>query len=194
MDAAELVQRLHEQRLTTMALADQIKEDRWRDPILPGGRTLHDLLAHLVAWDEWAYAVFDISRVRDELPPVLLNAPRDADAYDARHEKRMRNLTRDDILGTLQAGHGQLLKGAMAAGGAEWAERCFPDLAAALPPRGDAPAIAGEPPKGPSVGSILAGLLDHEAAHDRELMAAFGIEPHLERFGKPADDSPEGEE
>jgi hypothetical protein len=45
---------LHEQRLTTLALADQIKEDRWREPLLPGGRSLHDLLSHILGWDEWA--------------------------------------------------------------------------------------------------------------------------------------------
>ena len=65
-----LVQRLREQRLATLSLADQIKEDRWREPSLPADATLHDLLADVLAWDEWAVAVFEISLMRD-LPAVL---------------------------------------------------------------------------------------------------------------------------
>ena len=60
MNATDLVQRMREQRLTTLALADQIGEERWREPALPGG-SIHDVLAHLLGWDEWAMAVFDIS-------------------------------------------------------------------------------------------------------------------------------------
>ena len=67
--ADAVVQQLREQRLTTLSLADQIKEDRWRESVLPGDTTLHDLLAHVLAWDEWAVAVFEISLIRD-LPNV----------------------------------------------------------------------------------------------------------------------------
>ena len=50
---------------------------------MPGERTLHDLLAHLLGWDEWAVGVFEISALR-ALPPVLIEALRDVDDYNAR--------------------------------------------------------------------------------------------------------------
>ncbi|MGE5335659.1 MAG: hypothetical protein ACM3N4_13235, partial [Nitrososphaerota archaeon] len=64
MNKDNILRALREQRLTTLALADQIKDDRWREPLLPGGRSLHDLLSHILAWDEWAVGVFEISRLR----------------------------------------------------------------------------------------------------------------------------------
>ena len=36
MERQEIGRRLREQRLTTLALADQIREDRWRSQLLPG--------------------------------------------------------------------------------------------------------------------------------------------------------------
>lgn len=182
MDAAELAQALRVRRLTTLALADQITEDRWRDPALPGGRTIHDLLAHLIAWDEWAFAVIDISQVRD-LPPVLLNALRDGDAYNAKHEKRMRNLTRDDMLSALQSVPQRLLKVAMASGGEEWDRRRIEDLAGLMPVAGGA-RPEGEPPRAPSVRGILRMLMAHEAEHDQQIMDTFGIQPNLEQFAE----------
>ena len=181
MDAAELPQALRMRRLTTLALADQIKEDRWRDPVLPGGRTLHDLLAHLIAWDEWAFAVIDISQTRD-LPPVLLNAVRDIDAYNAKHERRMRNLTRDDMLSALQSVPDRLLKVAMASGGEAWDQRRIAELAGLMP--GARPA-QDEAPRAPSVRGILRTLMAHEAEHDQQIMDTFGIQPNLEQFADP---------
>ena len=102
METAEIVQGLREQRLTTLALADQIGDDRWWEPLLPGEATLHDMLAHLLGWDEWATAVFEISAYR-ELPDVLVDAARDVDGYNARTQTRYRPLTRDDLLGGLQS-------------------------------------------------------------------------------------------
>ena len=99
---------LREQRLTTLALADQIKEDRWREPLLPGDRSLHDLLAHILGWDEWAVGVFEISRLR-ALPPVLIDALRDVDAYNARAMRRYANITRDDLMSALQASPDRVL-------------------------------------------------------------------------------------
>ena len=78
---------MREQRLTTLALADQIKDDRWREPLLPGERSLHDLLAHLLGWDEWAVGVFEISRLA-RAAAVLIDALRDVDAYNARAMRR----------------------------------------------------------------------------------------------------------
>lgn len=185
MDAAELPQALRMRRLTTLALADQIKEDRWRGPVLPGGRTIHDLLAHLIAWDEWAFAVIDISQVRD-LPPVLLNAVRDIDAYNAKHEKRMRNLTRDDMLSALQSVPERLLKVAMASGGGEWDRRRIEELAGLMPVAGGVrPAEGDEAPRAPSVRGILRTLMAHEAEHDQQIIDTFGIQPNLEQFADP---------
>ena len=65
MEPDEIIQRYRERRLTTLVLADQIADDRWREPALPGGRTIHDQLTHLIGWDEWAAAVFDLSLIRD---------------------------------------------------------------------------------------------------------------------------------
>jgi hypothetical protein len=179
VDADEIIQRYRERRLTTLALADQVAEDRWREPALPGGRTIHDLLAHFIAWDEWAAAVFDLSRVRDDLPLVLINALRDVDAYNDRNVARMRNLTRDDLLAALQEANPRVLKSATAAGGAEWHQRRIAALLRigplAAPP-------SGEPPRPSSVGTILRILMAHEAEHDQEIMDAFGIKPNLERF------------
>src|SRR5262245_46575313 len=125
MDADELVQGLRERRLTTLALADQIHEDRWREPALSDGRTIHDLLAHILGWDEWAVAVFDISQIRD-LPSFLVDALRDDDGVDRYNEKavaRYQRLTRDDLLAALQSATPRLIKSAMAGGGAEWSRR-----------------------------------------------------------------------
>jgi hypothetical protein len=183
----EIIQRYRERRLTTLALADQIAEDRWREPALPGAQTIHDQLTHLIGWDEWAAAVFDLSRVRDELPPVLLNALTDVDAYNARSVSRMRNLTRDDVISALQEANPRVLKSAMAAGGEQWAAHRI----AALPRTGflaarPNPAHPDEPPRAPSVGAILRLLMAHEGQHDRELMDAFNIQPNLERLGLPS--------
>ncbi len=171
---------LREQRLTTLALADQIKEDRWREPLLPGDRSLHDLLAHILAWDEWAVGVFEISRLR-ALPPVLIDALRDVDAYNARAMRRYANITRDDLMSALQASPDRVLASAIGPGGENWQERRFPELAHArtLDAQKDESVITS---RGPSVGGLLRVLLRHEMSHNQEISAAFGITPDLERF------------
>jgi len=178
METDELVRRLRERRLTTLALADQIKEDRWREPALPGERSIHDLLSHILAWDEWAVAAFEISAHR-ELPPVLRRALADVDAFNAKAVTRHRGISRDDLLSGLQAANPRLLSSARVGGGAEWEKRRIERL---LPED----VIAGGPPnrthKAPSVRSILRMLLEHEAEHDQEIMDAFGITPNLERL------------
>ncbi len=171
---------LREQRLTTLALADQIKEDRWREPLLPGERSLHDLLAHILAWDEWAVGVFEISRLR-ALPPVLIDALRDVDAYNARAMRRYANITRDDLMSALQASPDRVLASAIGPGGGNWQERRFPELAHArtLDAQKDESVVTS---RGPSVGGLLRVLLRHEMSHNQEISAAFGITPDLERF------------
>ena len=176
METDELVRRLREQRLTTLALADQIKEDRWREPALPGERSIHDLLSHILAWDEWAVATFEISAHR-ELPPVLRRALADVDAFNAKAVARHRGISRDDLLSGLQAANPRLLSSARVGGGVEWEMRRIEGL---LPED----VIAGGPSnrKAPSVRGILRMLQEHEAVHDQEIMDAFGITPNLERL------------
>jgi len=178
MDVAEVVQRLREQRLTTLALADQIGEDRWREPLLPGDTALHDLLAHLLGWDEWATAVFEISAYRD-LPDVLIEAARDVDAYNARTQARYRPLTRDDLLGGLQSATPRVIAAATGRGEPGWETRRLPqltqeDVGAKRQPDGTI--------RPPSVRGILRLLLNHEQEHDDEISAAFGVTANLERF------------
>lgn len=181
---------LREQRLTTLALADQIKDDRWREPVLPGERSLHDLLSHILAWDEWAVGVFEISRLRS-LPPVLIEALRDVDAYNARAVRRYANITRDDILSALQASPDRVLASAIGPGGQSWQERRFPELAhaGAIASGKDESVVTS---RGPSVGGLLRLLLRHEMSHQQEISEGFGIEPHLERFREDGEDGDEG--
>lgn len=176
----DILHALHKQRLTTMALADQIKEDRWKEPLLPGDRSLHDLLAHILAWDEWAVGVFEISRLR-ALPPVLIDALRDVDAYNARAMRRYANITRDDLMSALQASPDRVLAGAIGPGGEHWRERRFPELAHAgkLADQKDESVVTS---RGPSVGGLLRLLLRHEASHDEEISRVFEITPNLEQF------------
>jgi hypothetical protein len=178
METGEIVQGLREQRLTTLALADQIGDDRWWEPLLPGDATLHDLLAHLLGWDEWATAVFEISAYR-ELPDVLVDAARDVDGYNARTQARYRPLTRDDLLGGLQSATPRVITSAIGRGEAGWETRrisqlIYEDVGAKREPDG-----AMRPP---SVRGILRLLLNHEREHDEEISAAFGVTANLERY------------
>jgi hypothetical protein len=178
----DIAQALPEQRFRTLALADQIGEDRWREPLLPGGRSLHDQMAHLLAWDEWATGVFDISALR-ALPPVLVEALRDSDEYNARTERRFRGLGRDDVLVALQGTPERVLASAMSSAprGQPWEEHRIAELAGLrIPPA--YPTGTSDDARGPSVGQILLHLLEHERIHAAEIGAAFGIEPHIERF------------
>src|SRR5262249_35432553 len=188
MDADELIQRLRERRLTTLALADQISEERWREAALPGGRTIHDLLAHILGWDEWAVAVFDISQIRD-LPPVLLDALHDVNGYNEKAVARFQRLTRDDLLAALQSANPRAIKSAMSVRGAEWTTRRIQDLASAVPTANGATPTNSEQRRAPSVRAILRMLESHEDEHDHELMAAFGIAPHLEQLGDSSGDA-----
>jgi uncharacterized damage-inducible protein DinB len=176
----DILHALREQRLTTLALADQIKEDQWREARLPGERSLHDLLAHMLAWDEWAVGVFEISQLR-ALPPVLIDALRDVDAYNARAMRRYAKITRDDMLSALQAAPDRVLASAVGPGGEHWPERRFPELAHArtLTDQKDESVVTS---RGPSVGGLLRLLLRHETGHNQEISAAFAITPDLERF------------
>lgn len=177
MEHDDLIQRLREQRLTTLTLADQIKDDRWREPALSGGRTIHDILSHILAWDEWGIAVFEISAIR-ALPPVLARALEDVDDFNARAVKRFRNLTRDDLLSALQTANPRLIASARQTGGAEWATRRIPDLAR----RRDGDGTAGEEPRhAPSVRGILRSLAHHEQSHAQEIMDTFSITAQIEK-------------
>ena len=48
MAEEDLIQQAREQRLMTLALADQINGVRWSEPALPGGVTPHAMLSHLL--------------------------------------------------------------------------------------------------------------------------------------------------
>ncbi len=178
METAEIVQGLREQRLTTLALADQIGEDRWREPLLPGGATLHDMLAHLLGWDEWATAVFEISAYR-ELPDVLVEAAKDVDAYNSRTQARYRPLMRDDLLGGLQSATPRVVAAAMGRGEPGWetrriAQLTYEDVGAQRQEDGTI--------RPPSVRGILRLLLNHEREHDEEISATFGVTANLEQY------------
>jgi len=178
METAEIVQGLREQRLTTLALADQIGDDRWWEQSLPGGGTLHDLLAHLLGWDEWATAVFEISAYR-ELPDALIDAARDVDGYNARTQTRYRPLTRDDLLGGLQSATPRVITSAMGRGESGWETRrivqlTYEDVGGKRQEDGSI--------RPPSVRGILHLLWNHEREHDQEISAAFGVTANLERF------------
>jgi hypothetical protein len=191
----ELLSSRREQRLRTLALADQIGDDRWRESVLPGGRSIHDQLAHLLAWDEWAIGVFDISALRP-LPLVLVSALLDSDEYNARTEQRHQRVSRDDILSALQGSGDRALISAerSAPEGTPWLDRRIADLAAICitpdgmvtpaPPAENVANTTGEAPaaRGPQVREILLHLLEHERVHAAEISAAFGIQPDIERF------------
>src|SRR5260370_37976397 len=123
MDGDEILQQARRQRHTTLSLADQVKEDRWREPVMPGGATIHDVLAHILAWDEWAVGVFELSHLRDEVPPALARALDDVDGFNARAQARLRIITRDDLLSSLQTVSDRIVKSLLAVGGADWAKR-----------------------------------------------------------------------
>jgi hypothetical protein len=169
-EAAEaLVQRLREQRFSTMQLADQIKEDRWREPFFPGEWSLHGLLSHVLAWDEWAIAVFEISLIRD-LPPALQRAVDEVDAFNARARDRYRGISRDDMLSALQAANPRLIASARVNGGIQWYNRKIDSLLF-LPNT--------EKQHVPSVGEILRVLRRHESLHSQEVAETFGITPEV---------------
>ena len=163
MDGMELLQRLHDARYVTLALADQIGEDRWREPLLPGDRAIHDLLAHLVAWDEWAVGVFEISLDRP-VPPTLAHIPDDVDGFNDRSVQRFRTISRLDLLNGLQSSSDRLVKAALAGGGENWNRRELPDLARD-------PNAARKP----TVSTVLRSLIRHETSHHQEIQDTYGL-------------------
>lgn len=177
-DGPEVIQSMRERRLITLALADQLAEERWREPALPGGRTTHAMLAHLLAWDEWAIAIFELSVLR-ALPEKLKQALRDVDAFNQRAIARYDGLPRQDLLMGLQGANARLISAATAGGG-DWASRRIPDLAP-NPTRPD-----GQPSRGPSVGGLLRSLRDHERQHGDEFSATFGVTVDLEKLREQA--------
>jgi len=179
METSELVQRLREQRLTTLVLADQVGEDRWREPVLPSG-TIHDVLSHLLGWDEWAMAVFDISALRP-LPSVLVDALRDVDGFNARSQKRYRNLSRNDLIVGIETSSPRVLASARNLNAPNWDERRIADLGEVWAQL----SASSHGPRAPSVKGILRMLYEHEKAHDEEIAAGFGIQADLSRFKPP---------
>jgi hypothetical protein len=169
--ASAVVRRLRIQRLTTMSLADQITEDRWREPVLPGDVPLHNMLAHLLAWDEWAVAVFEISLIR-ELPRVFQDGVDNVDAFNARAQNRYRGISRDDMLSALQSANPRLITSAGSGGSADWYNRQIDGLLFSR---------RGEEQHAPTVSEILRVLRRHEGEHDQEIMATFNIAPKLDQ-------------
>ena len=174
-DDTDLLQSLRERRLMTLALVDQIGPERWREPLLPGGTTPHAMVAHLLAWDEWAAAVFELSALR-ELPAKLRGALREVDAFNARAVARFDLLERDHLLTAMQSANARTLSAATSVGGAEWLSRRIPDLAPS-PLNAD-----GQPSRGPSVAGLLGMLREHEREHDEEFAAAFGVYADIEQL------------
>ena len=167
------IQRAREQRLMTLALADQITGDRWSAPALPGASSPHAMLSHLLGWDEWLIAVLEVSAAH-ELPAKLIVAYRDIDAFNARSVERYAHISRDDLLGALQGTSVRIVSSALAVGGAGWAQRRIAELA---PPRAD-----GKPSRGPSVGGLLRMMRQHEHGHCEEFSAALGVWVDMEQL------------
>ncbi|HZC06836.1 MAG TPA: maleylpyruvate isomerase N-terminal domain-containing protein [Ktedonobacterales bacterium] len=179
MAEEDIIQQGREQRLMTLALADQIHGARWHEPALPGGVTVHAMLSHLLGWDEWLIATLEMSATR-ELPAKLVAAYREVDAFNARSVARYANVSRDDLLGALQGTSARVVSSALAAGGAEWAQRRIPDLAP--PPAEQDGQQAIEPSRGPTVGGILRMLREHERNHCEEFSAALGVSVDMEQL------------
>jgi uncharacterized damage-inducible protein DinB len=179
---------VREQRHATLSLADQVKEGRWREPVMPGGNTLHDVLAHLLAWDEWAIGVFELSHLRDEVPPTLAHALDDVDAFNARAHARFRTITRDDMLSSLQTASDRIVRSALAVGGDEWDKRRLTGLTVNVGATADRPGRSVTL----SVGGVLRTILDHERTHDQEIADTFGIQPR--RPGDEDENAGEGGE
>ena len=175
MAEEDLIQQAREQRLMTLALADQINGVRWSEPALPGGVTPHAMLSHLLGWDEWIIAVLEMSAA-GELPARLITAYRDVDAFNSRSIARYVNVSRDDLLGGLQGTSARLVSSALAVGGAEWARRRIPALA---PAREGAD---GKPSRGPSVGGLLRMLSEQELRHCEEFCVALGVIVDMEQL------------
>lgn len=181
--AAALIQSLRERRVLSLALAEEIGQERWNTLLLPGDRTAHALYSHLLAWDEWATAVFELSALR-ALHTNLVNAYRDVDGYTARSVARFAGLRREDLLMGLQGANARLISAAMGADGDAWYARRIPDLA---PPNASTPE---KPSRGPSVSGLLRLLLNHEREHNEEISTVYGVSVNLEQFGAQSQEQP----
>jgi hypothetical protein len=173
--AAALLQSVRERRVMSLALAEEIGLERWNAPLLPGERTAHALYSHLLAWDEWATAVFELSALR-ALSEKLVRPYLEVDAFNARSVARFAGLPREDLLMGLQGANARLIAAALGADGAAWFARRIPDLA---PPGAGTPE---KPSRGPSVGGLLRLLLNHEREHNEEISATYGVSVDLERL------------
>lgn len=171
MDGDEALQRLREQQYATLTMADQIKEDQWREPLLSGGNTVHAVLSHLLAWDEWAIVIFELSLARDELPESLRNALGNVDAFNQRAVTRYRNVSRDDLLTSLQTASGRIAKSATMGGGDDWAARRLNGLTTTVTTRDG----SGSREITLSVRGVLRVLAEHEAEHASEIASVFGV-------------------
>ena len=137
------------------------------------------MLAHLIGWDEWAVAAFEISAYR-ALPRVLVEAARDVDGYNARTQTRYRNLTRDDLLGAAirDAARSRLRDGPWRRWLGDTTHRPIGVRRVGAKRQEDGTI----PP--PSVRGILHLLLNHEREHDEEISAAFGVTANLSVSGR----------
>jgi hypothetical protein len=173
--ATALLQSVRERRVMSLALAEEIGLERWNASLLPGERTAHALYSHLLAWDEWATAVFELSALR-ALSEKLVRPYREVDAFNVRSVARFAGLPREDLLMGLQGANARLIAAAQGADGDAWFARRIPDLA---PPDAGTPE---KPSRGPSVGGLLRLLLDHEREHDEEISASYSVSVDLERL------------
>jgi hypothetical protein len=185
LSGEETLQKVREQRHATLSLADQVPEERWSEPVMPGGGTLHDVLAHLLGWDEWAIGVFELSHLRDEVPESIAHALDDVDAFNARSHARFHNVGRDDMLSSLQTASDRIVRSALAFGGEEWDKRRLTGVTVTVGATADRPGRAVTP----SVGGILRTLLDHERTHDQEIADTFGIQPQRPGEGNEGDET-----
>jgi len=193
---AALIQELRERRLITLALADQVGEDRWRLATLPHDRSLHNLLAALLAWDEWAAAVFEMSLLR-ALPPRLIALTQAAEArhsFEARAMARYAPLGRADLLASLQAAGERAISGAIGVGAPGWHGRHIAGLAFSAMRR-QAPedtvqsaaqtnvaAHDGSATEEPTVGDILRWLMAREARRDAAISAELRVNADIEQL------------
>jgi uncharacterized damage-inducible protein DinB len=173
MEPEELLHAVREARLTTLALADQVPDERWRESALPGG-SLHDVLAHMLGWDEWTIAILEVSRSR-ALPEVLSRTMADVDGFNARTMKRLRSVEREDLLTAMQTATERLMSAAVATG-AGWEVRRIEGIVTE----------DGAEPRSMSVRTVLRIILNHEQEHDGEIADSFGISANLDRFREEA--------
>lgn len=169
-DPATLLGQVSERRLTTLALADQIRDaERWHAPALPGGQSLHAVLSCQLGWDEWIVAAYELSALRP-LPPILAQAIDDEPALGARATKRYAAISRDDVLSSLQAAASRIVSAARGRGGAAWFAR---------PIEGIAPATDGTVR---TAGVLLTRHIERERLYAEAISLAFNIQPDLDRF------------